>query len=80
MSATELLPCPFCGNTDCSEGEALGQDHHGNYEIQSGCGKCGALGPEVNIGPVLPTPIDYSKANEAWNRRVSLTPPTHKRG
>ena len=64
----ELKPCPFCGSTDISSGEVLGQYPNGGYYKQSMCRGCCALGPEVS------GQSDHA-ADLAWNVRASIPEP-----
>lgn len=70
MSA-ELLPCPFCGSSDISDGEILGEHGHGVAFTQSECQTCRAVGP---MAPLENGEVDYGdvKARAAWNRRAQL--------
>ncbi|MES3011971.1 MAG: Lar family restriction alleviation protein [Pseudomonadota bacterium] len=69
MIDQDVLPCPFCGSTNISDGEiSTFEPGVGNYS-QSECQDCGALGPcgmhdgdEPDYGSV--------KAIAAWNRRA----------
>jgi len=65
---TELLPCPFCGSTDISEGKVLTEYPSGLHTTQSMCRKCACLGAEAKL---LEGEIDYGsiKATAAWNTR-----------
>jgi Lar family restriction alleviation protein len=66
-----LLPCPFCGSADVSEGEILSSDADGgNRCTQSECINCGAAGPKAALAP---DEVDYgsTKANAAWNARAA---------
>jgi len=62
---TNLLPCPFCGSTDISEGEALSERKGKRYK-QTGCADCGAMGPIKLVHDIY----DNSPANKAWNTRA----------
>jgi Lar family restriction alleviation protein len=66
----EIKPCPFCGSTEISEGEAMSGADEGPRYKQTGCESCGALGPraEVLVGDDI---FDDASANEAWNRRAT---------
>lgn len=60
-----VMPCPFCGSQDVSNGEIL-TEMDGKTFVQSECQGCGAAGPRAMVdGP------DYgaSKAIAAWNKR-----------
>ena len=67
QTETNLLPCPFCGSDDISEGEALSQKD-GKYYKQTGCNDCGALGPikAANVNDIY----DDGSASKAWNTRA----------
>ena len=52
-----LLPCPFCGSTDLDPSMALSS----TGEVNSGCYRCGAIGPQKG------NEIDAAKA---WNTRA----------
>lgn len=57
MSNSELMPCPFCGDTDVQIEPYLGSGTY--YQVR--CGGCRCGGP---IG------FHYEVVDE-WNRRVS---------
>ena len=60
-----LLPCPFCGSTNISGGEVLGENRDGTEYKQTGCLDCGALGPMATPADIY----DESGCNKAWNMR-----------
>lgn len=65
QAETNLLPCPFCGSTDISEGEALSLREGKRYK-QVGCTDCGALGPVKLVKDIY----DNEPSNKAWNVRT----------
>jgi len=70
---SELLPCPFCGCTDISEGEVLTDNPDGGASTQSMCRGCGALGPDAHLRE---GEVDFGsvKSTAAWNRRAPPAP------
>lgn len=70
---TDLLPCPFCGDTDVDVHE--GDTFRWRY---AACGPCGARAPEVRIqtlgdGTREEWEADaHRRALEEWNRRPAL--------
>jgi len=69
MSDEDLKPCPFCGNSEISSGECLGEDHLGRKYKQTGCQKCGAFGPIVFVDDIY----DDAGCDAAWNKRAATT-------
>ena len=65
----ELLPCPFCGDTDIDPSMASGY-HAGDTQrpiIAAGCSGCGAVGPTVSV----PTrAAGEAQSVTAWNARA----------
>ena len=61
----KLLPCPFCGNKEIDEMEAV----NGTY--WTGCYPCDVQGPAKK------SKID---AIAAWNRRAPAAQPAQKQG
>jgi len=60
---SELLPCPFCGNTDDFEGSPFPNGSHTSWVVRCGVPHCSA---EL-IGE---TPEDVI---DRWNRRIAAT-------
>lgn len=61
-SVPDLLPCPFCGDTDIVfSGSAMGSYFH--------CRGCMAEGSVVDAD-------DWDKAKQAWNRRAAPAAPS----
>ena len=69
----DLLPCPFCGNTDISSGEVLVELPGGaGLAKQAMCSQCGALGPEAKVTERQARgPEGDAAADAAWNRRAA---------
>ncbi len=63
MTPFELLPCPFCGNTDDFEGSPFPNGSHTSWIVRCGVPHCSA---EL-IGE---TPEDVI---DRWNRRIAAT-------
>lgn len=70
-----VLPCPFCGSHDISDGEMLTEESDGTTYTQSECKGCGAIGPKGFLNRDV---ADYGcvKAIAAWNRRAAQPAPT----
>ena len=63
-TATELLPCPFCGSVDIDE-------YEGDYGNGVYCMNCGAMmGEPIHHEYRVTERVSIGQAIEAWNTRT----------